>query len=122
MTLRAFFQVGATALASLVSGAAVGVIAGIYHAALFPWGLVAILFALGAGLMGLRVFFAERYPAVLASAGLMLALVALAGNDGQDSVLIAGNAAGLSLIAGVAFCLIAANAWPAPKRVLERSA
>ena len=105
-------RVALTSLASLVAGAVVGVVASIYHSALFPWGLVVILVALGTGLIGLRVFFRHRYPAVLASLGLIAAIGALAGQDGQGSVLIAGNVAGFSLLGGVAFLLILANAWP----------
>lgn len=101
-----------TALLSVSAGAVVGVAASIYHSAWFPWGLVLIMVALGAGLLGLRVFFRPRYPAVAASIGLFVALTALAGSDGQGSVLIAGNAPGLSLLAGVAFVVIVANAWP----------
>ena len=101
-----------TSLASLSAGAAVGVVASIYHAAWFPWGMVIIMVALGAGLMGLRVFFLPRYPAALASLGLIAAIVVLAGQDGQGSVLIAANSAGLSLLAGVSFFVVVANAWP----------
>ena len=101
-----------TSMASLLAGAAVGVVASVYHSAWFPWGLVIIMVALGAGLMGLRVFFRPRYPAALASLGLIAAIVVLAGQDGQGSVLIAGNSAGLSLLAGVSFFVVVANAWP----------
>ena len=101
-----------TSLSSVIAGAAVGVVASIYHAAWFPWGLVVIMVALGAGLMGLRVFFRPRYPAASASLGLIAAIVVLAGQDGQGSVLIAANSAGLSLFAGVSFFVVVANAWP----------
>ncbi|MDA7565903.1 hypothetical protein N8716_00470 [Pontimonas sp.] len=101
-----------TSLASLLAGAAVGVVASVYHSAWFPLGLVIIMVALGAGLMGLRVFFRPRYPAALASLGLISAIVVLAGQDGQGSVLIAGNSAGLSLLVGVSFFVVVANAWP----------
>jgi len=107
-----------TSLSSVTAGVAVGVVAGIYHAAWFPWGMVIIMVALGAGLMGLRVFFRTRYPAALASLGLIAAIVVLAGQDGQGSVLIAANSAGLSLLAGVSFIVVVANAWP---RGLTRS-
>ena len=101
-----------TSLSSVIAGAAVGIVASIYHAAWFPWGMLIILVALGAGLMGLRVFFRPRYPAALASLGLIAAIVVLAGQDGQGSVLIAGNTAGLSLLVGVSFFVVVANAWP----------
>ena len=107
-----------TSLSSVVAGAAAGVVASVYHSAWFPWGLVIIMVALGAGLMGLRVFFFPRYPAALASLGLIAAIVVLAGQDGQGSVLIAANSAGLSLLAGVSFFVVVANAWP---RGLTRS-
>lgn len=105
-------RVSLISLASVVAGAVVGVVASIYHSAWFPWGLVIIMVALGAGLMGLRVFFRPRYPAVVASLGLIAAVVVLAGQDGQGSVLIAGNSAGLSLLVGVSFFVFIANAWP----------
>ena len=101
-----------TSVSSVIAGAAVGIVASIYHAAWFPWGMLIILVALGAGLMGLRVFFRPRYPAALASLGLIAAIVVLAGQDGQGSVLIVGNSAGLSLLAGVSFFVVIANAWP----------
>ena len=105
-------RVSLISLASVVAGAVVGVVASIYHSAWFPWGLVIIMVALGAGLMGLRVFFRPRYPAAVASLGLIAAVVVLAGQDGQGSVLIAGNSAGLSLLVGVSFFVVIANAWP----------
>ena len=105
-------RVSLTSLASVVAGAVVGVVASIYHSAWFPWGLVIIMVALGAGLIGLRVFFRPRYPVVVASLGLIAAVVVLAGQDGQGSVLIAGNSAGLSLLVGVSFFVVIANAWP----------
>ena len=105
-------RVSLTSLASVVAGAVVGVVASIYHSAWFPWGLVIIMVALGAGLIGLRVFFRPRYPAAVASLGLIAAVVVLAGQDGQGSVLIAGNSAGLSLLVGVSFFVVIANAWP----------
>ncbi len=105
-------RVTLTSLATLLAGVIVGVVASVYHSAVFPWGLIVILVAMGTGLVGLRVFFRPRYPAVLASLGLIAAIAALAGQDGQGSVLIAGNVAGFSLLGGVAFLLILANAWP----------
>jgi len=112
VSTRAVVRVSLISLASVVAGAVVGVVASIYHSAWFPWGLVIIMVALGAGLMGLRVFFRPRYPAVVASLGLIAAVVVLAGQDGQGSVLIAGNSAGLSLLVGVSFFVVIANAWP----------
>ena len=112
MSTRAVARVSLTSLASVVAGAVVGVVASIYHSAWFPWGLVIIMVALGAGLIGLRVFFRPRYPAAVASLGLIAAVVVLAGQDGQGSVLIAGNSAGLSLLVGVSFFVVIANAWP----------
>ena len=105
-------RVALISVASLLAGIVVGVVASIYHSAVFPWGITIILVALGTGLIGLRVFFCRRYPAGLASLGLIVAMGALAGQDGQGSVLIAGDVAGFSLLGGVAFLLILANAWP----------
>lgn len=112
MRSQTVVRVALTCLASLVAGALVGVVASIYHSAVFPWGLIVILLALGTGLIGLRMFFRPRYPSVLASLGLIAGIGTLAGQDGQGSVLIAGNVAGFSLLGGVAFLLILGNAWP----------
>ena len=118
VSTRAVVRVSLISLASVVAGAVVGVVASIYHSAWFPWGLVIIMLALAAGLMGLRVFFRPRYPAAVASLGVIAAIVVLAGQDGQGSVLVAANSAGLSLLAGVSFFVVVANAWP---RGLTRS-
>jgi hypothetical protein len=112
VSTRAVVRVSLISLASVVAGAAVGVVASIYHSAWFPWGLVIIMLALAAGLIGLRVFFRPRYPSAVASLGLIAAIVVLAGQDGQGSVLIVGNSAGLSLLVGVSFFVVIANAWP----------
>jgi hypothetical protein len=40
----------------------------------------------------------------------------LAGNDGQDSVLISANVAGYSLLAGIAVIVVFALAWPGSSR------
>jgi len=112
VTLGSLFRVFLLVVASISAGAVVGIMASLYHAAFFPWGFLAIMMALIAGLVGLRVFFRPRYPAVLASLGLIGAIAVLAGDDGQESVLIAANPPGFSLLLGVAVVLIIANAWP----------
>ena len=99
-------------LASLLGGAGVGVIASVYHAAFFPWGLVAVLFSIGGLLAGLRVIADTRYPAVMATLGIVVAITILAGADGRDSVMVAANPPGFALLIGVAVLAVFANGWP----------
>ncbi len=99
-------------LGSLALGAGLGVTASFYHSAVFPFGLVAVFLAMAGGLVGLRVLLRARYPAALASVGLVAVMTVLAGADGRDSVMIAANPAGFALLIGVAILLVFANAWP----------
>ena len=57
VTLGSLFRVFLLVVASISAGAVVGIMASLYHAAFFPWGFLAIMMALIAGLVGLRVFF-----------------------------------------------------------------
>ena len=112
MSLGSLARVSTLGLAAFLAGATLGLLASIYHAAFFPFGLIAILLAVGTALAGVRKVFVVRYPALLASAGMVSTIAVLAGNDGQDSVLISANVAGYSLLAGIVVIVVFALAWP----------
>ena len=97
---------------TLALGALVGTFASLYHAALFPWGLAAALLLVGFAVVGVRALYVERYPIVWASVGLLGALLLLAGVDGNGSVLIMADTAGLILLGGSTLLVVAAIAWP----------
>jgi len=97
---------------ALFAGAILGLLASVYHAAFFPFGLIAILVAIGAALAGVRKVFELRYPALVASAAMIATITFLAGSDSQDSVLIAANVAGYSLLTGIVVIAVFTLAWP----------
>lgn len=116
MSLGSLARGSTLGLGALLAGATLGLLASVYHATFFPFGLVAILLAVGAALVGVRKVFGSRYPALVASAGMVTTVAILAGNDGQDSVLISANVAGYSLLAGIAVIVVFALAWPGSSR------
>ena len=99
-------------LATLVLGTTVGTFASIYHGVLFPWGLTVALVLVALAVAGLRTLFVERYPIVWASVGIVGALMMLAGVDGNGSVLIIADTAGLVLLGGTTLLVVGAIAWP----------
>jgi hypothetical protein len=116
VSLGSLARVSTVGLAAFLVGATLGLLASLYHAAFFPLGIVAIFLAVGAALAGARKVFAQRYPALLSSAGIVTSIIVLAGNDGQDSVLISANVAGYFLLAGIAAIVVFALAWPGSSR------
>ena len=125
MSLGSLARVSTLGLAAFLAGATLGVLASLYHAALFPFGLIAILVAIGAALAGVRKVFVVRYPALVASAAMIATITFLAGSDSQDSVLIAANVAGYSLMTGIVVIVVFTLAWPgssptAPARIEAR--
>lgn len=112
MSLGSLARVSALVLAACLAGATLGVLASLYHAAFFPFGLMAILVAIGAALAGVRQVFVVRYPALVASAAMIATITFLAGIDSQDSVLIAANVAGYSLLTGIVVIVVFTLAWP----------
>ena len=112
MSLGSLARVSTLGLAAFLAGATLGLLASIYHAAFFPFGLMAILFAVGTALAGVRKVFVVRYPALVVSVGMVTTITVLAGTDGQDSVLISANVAGHSLLAGIVAIIVFALAWP----------
>ncbi len=99
-------------LTTLVLGTTVGTFASLYHGVLFPWGLAAALALVGLAVAGVRTLFVERYAIVWASVGIVGALMMLAGVDGNGSVLIIADTAGLVLLGGTTLLVLGAIAWP----------
>ena len=99
-------------LGALSLGVVVGTFASLYHGVVFPWGLAAALILVTLAATGLRTLFVERYPIVWASVGIVGALMMLAGVDGNGSVLILADTAGLVLLGGTTLLVVGAIAWP----------
>ena len=99
-------------LTTLVLGITVGTFASLYHGVLFPWGLTVALVLVALAVAGVRTLFVERYPIVWASVGILGALMMLAGVDGNGSVLIIADTAGLVLLGGTTLLVVGAIAWP----------
>ena len=112
MSLGSFARGSTLVVVAFLAGATLGLLASVYHAAFFPFGLIAILVAIGAALAGVRKVFVVRYPALVASAAMIATITFLAGSDSQDSVLIAANVAGYSLLTGIVVIVVFTLAWP----------
>ena len=99
-------------LTTLVLGITIGTFASLYHGVLFPWGLTVALVLVALAVAGVRTLFVERYPIVWASVGIVGSLMMLAGVDGNGSVLIIADTAGLVLLGGTTLLVVGAIAWP----------
>ena len=99
-------------LFSLFLGIIVGTTISLYHSVLFPWGLVVSLILMGLAIAGLRILFWERYPSGWTSVGIIGSLIMLAGVDGNGSVLIIADVAGLVLLGGATILVVGGLAWP----------
>ncbi|MEQ9086633.1 MAG: DUF6113 family protein [Pontimonas sp.] len=99
-------------LTTLVLGITVGTFASLYHGVLFPWGLTVALVLVALAVAGVRTLFVDRYPIVWASVGILGSLMMLAGVDGNGSVLIIADTAGLVLLGGTTLLVVGAIAWP----------
>ena len=99
-------------LFSLVLGIIVGTTTSLYHSVLFPWGLVVSLTLLGLAIAGMRILFWKRYPSGWTSVGIIGSLIMLAGVDGNGSVLIIADVAGLVLLGGATILVVGGLAWP----------
>jgi hypothetical protein len=107
-----------SSLFSLVLGIIVGTTTSLYHSVLFPWGLVVSLILIGLAIAGMRILFWERYPSGWTSIGIIGSLIMLAGVDGNGSVLIIADVAGLVLLGGTTILVVGGLAWPRfPPRV-----
>ena len=101
-----------SSLFSLVLGIIVGTTTSLYHSVLFPWGLVVSLILIGLAIAGMRILFWERYPSGWTSVGIIVSLIMLAGVDGNGSVLIIADVAGLVLLGGATILVVGGLAWP----------
>lgn len=99
-------------LTTLVLGITVGTFASLYHGVLFPWGLTVALVLVILAVAAVRTLFVERYPIFWASVGIVGSLMMLAGVDGNGSVLIIADTAGLVLLGGTTLVVVGAIAWP----------
>ena len=99
-------------ITTLILGITVGTFASLYHGVLFPWGLTVALVLVTLAVAGVRTLFVERYPIVWASVGIVGSLMMLAGVDGNGSVLIIADTAGLILLGGTTLLVVGAIAWP----------
>jgi hypothetical protein len=107
-----FLRKASRSLGNFTMGGIVGAFASLYHGVLFPWGLTVALVLVALAVVGVRTLFVERYPIVWASVGIVGALMMLAGVDGNGSVLIIADTAGLVLLGGTTLLVVGAIAWP----------
>jgi N-acetyl-1-D-myo-inositol-2-amino-2-deoxy-alpha-D-glucopyranoside deacetylase len=99
-------------LLSLAGGFVVGVVASVYHAAWFPFGLIAAVVITTLFTVATRVLGTQRGPTVGAALGLVVAIVLLAGRGQGGSVLIVANTAGFTFLAVVTIVTMIVLAWP----------
>jgi hypothetical protein len=99
-------------IAALLSGLVVGAITTTYHSAWFPGGVIVSILVVMALVAGLRVISPTRVPATWAAVGVVVVMTALAGFDGQGSVLIASNTAGLVFLGSITLVTLVILAWP----------
>ncbi len=97
---------------SLVAGAVIGLIATIYHGAVFPLGLSLSVVIVATFLAGLRALWRTRLLALAGALGALGVVAFGAGADRSGSVLIMADAAGLSFVIAVTFVTAVALAWP----------
>jgi hypothetical protein len=97
---------------ALVGGFFVGAVATVYHAAWFPWGLVAATAVVSLLVVSLRVVGETRALAIAGSVGYVGVITVLAGVDSQGSVLVVADTAGMVFLAVVTFVTVIALAWP----------
>ena len=106
------FWKASSSVGTFAFGVVVGTFAGLYHKVLFPWGLTVALVLVTLAVTGVRTLFLERYAIVWASVGIVGALIMLAGVDGNGSVLIIADTAGLVLLGATTLLVVGAIAWP----------
>lgn len=108
-------RVVACALA-LLMGAALGGIGTVNHqwgySAGFPLGVIAALALVAALVTGLRLVFATRIVAFVASVGILVSLVVLTVGGPGGSVLVPANGAGYGWSYGAAAVIALVLAWP----------
>jgi N-acetyl-1-D-myo-inositol-2-amino-2-deoxy-alpha-D-glucopyranoside deacetylase len=99
-------------LFTLAGGFVVGVVASVYHAAWFPFGLIAAVVITSLFTVAIRVLVPSRGPTIGAALGLVVAIVVLAGRGQGGSVLIVANTAGFTFLAVVTIVTMIVLAWP----------
>lgn len=99
-------------LGALLGGFVVGALATVYHSVWFPVGL-ALGATLVAGLLSaLRLVSPGRLIAGVAGAGIVAAVITMAGNDGQGSVLVMPNLPGFVFLGTITLVVTVVLAWP----------
>jgi hypothetical protein len=96
----------------VLGGVIVGVTAVIYHSVFAPFGTAAVVTMILTFAVGLRLVAKTRWPALLGVAVVFTVVVLLAGTDNQGSVLVMGDAAGLSFLGFSTLGATVALAWP----------
>jgi N-acetyl-1-D-myo-inositol-2-amino-2-deoxy-alpha-D-glucopyranoside deacetylase len=94
------------------SGLFLGLMSVIYHSSYAPLGLGLVTLATGSFFWGLRLANAKRLTLIFGILSYFGAVVVLAGLDGQGSVLIAGNTAGLVFLGSATLVALIVLAWP----------
>jgi hypothetical protein len=112
MKVRAKHASPVLPIGAALGGVVVGVTAVIYHSAFAPLGTVAVVGMIIAFAVGLRLIARTRWLALLGVAVVFTVVVLLAGTDNQGSVLVMGDAAGLTFLGFSTLGATVALAWP----------
>jgi hypothetical protein len=96
----------------VLGGVIVGVTAVIYHSVFAPFGTAAVVTMILTFAVGLRLIARTRWLALLGVAVVFTVVVLLAGIDNQGSVLVMGDAAGLTFLGFSTLGATVALAWP----------
>ena len=99
-------------LGALLGGFVVGALATVYHSVWFPVGLVLGATLVAGTLGGLRLMAPGRLVAGVAGAGIVTAVITMAGNDGQGSVLVMPNLPGFVFLGTITLVVTVVLAWP----------
>jgi len=104
------------AILAVAVGAMIGVITTFTHRQLPPWGVLAGLLIIAALLVGARLAFEGRLPAVAAALGVVGAVLLLSLQSTGGSVLVADDPIGMVWAIGPALIAVVAIAWPETRR------
>ncbi len=96
----------------VLGGVIVGVVAVIYHSVFWPLGIAAVVTMILTFVVGLRLIARTRWPALLGVVTVFTVVVVLSGSDDQGSVLVMGDATGLSFLGLSVMAATVALAWP----------
>ena len=112
MKVRAKDASPALPIGAALGGVVVGVVAVLYHSAFAPFGTVVVVGMIIAFAVGLRLIARTRWLALVGVAVVFTVVVLLAGIDNQGSVLVMGDAAGLTFLGFSTLGATVALAWP----------